>query len=188
MTEELRVRKYFLSLITILVLAASPLTLAEPSVDTASREQLSAIQKYIKQSWHTLTRSSAQLAKAAPDPKFTPMADGRWPVYVSRRENLKLIEQRLRAQMSAEDFATIDIRQLPNDVSEVRQHGLLYLPHPYVVPGGRFNEMYGWDSYFTQVGLVRDNETVLAKNMVDNFLYQIDHYGKILNANRTYYL
>ena len=188
MTEELRVRKYFLSLITILVLAASPLTLAEPSVDTASREQLSAIQKYIKQSWHTLTRSSAQLAKAAPDPKFTAMPDGRWPVYVSRRENIKLIEQRLRAQMSAEDFATIEIRQLPNDPSEVREHGLLYLPHPYVVPGGRFNEMYGWDSYFTQVGLVRDNETVLAKNMVDNFLYQIDHYGKILNANRTYYL
>jgi len=48
--------------------------------------------------------------------------------------------------------------------------------------------MYGWDSYFTQVGLVRDEEMVLAKNMTDNFLYQIDHYGKILNANRTYYL
>ncbi len=187
MTEELRVRKYFLALIIILVLVASPVTLAE-SPDKASAEQLRAIQKYIKQSWHTLTRSSGQLAQAAPDPKFKPMADGRWPVYVSRLENIKLIEQKLRAQMSAEDFATIDIRQLPNDVSEVREHGLLYLPHPYVVPGGRFNEMYGWDSYFTQVGLVRDNEMVLAKNMVDNFLYQIDHYGKILNANRTYYL
>ncbi len=188
MTEVLRARKYFLSMIGILLLAASPVAVGQTSADRASAEQLRAIRKYIKDSWHTLTRSSAQLAKAAPDPKFKPMADGRWPVYVSRRENIKLIEQRLRAQMSAEDFATIDIRQLPNNANEVREQGLLYLPHPYVVPGGRFNEMYGWDSYFTQVGLVRDNEVVLAKNMVDNFLYQIDHYGKILNANRTYYL
>ena len=118
----------------------------------------------------------------------SPWLTGAGPFIFLGRENIKLIEQRLRAQMSAEDFATIDIRQLPNDVDEVQEHGLLYLPHPYVVPGGRFNEMYGWDSYFTQVGLVRDDEMVLAKNMVDNFLYQIDHYGKILNANRTYYL
>ncbi|MFN2511919.1 MAG: trehalase family glycosidase, partial [Pyrinomonadaceae bacterium] len=187
MTEKLKARKHFLFIITLLLLSSS-FASSEPATEQASAEQLRAIQKYIKQSWHTLTRSSAQLAKAAPDPKFKPMADGRWPVYVSRRENLTRIEQNLRAQMSAEDFATIDIRQLPNDVGEVREHGLLYLPHPYVVPGGRFNEMYGWDSYFTQVGLVRDNEMVLAKNMVDNFLYQIDHYGKILNANRTYYL
>jgi len=48
--------------------------------------------------------------------------------------------------------------------------------------------MYGWDSYFIQVGLLRDGETELAKNMIDNFLYQVEHYGKVLNANRTYYL
>jgi alpha,alpha-trehalase len=188
MTEKPGARKYFLLLITSLLLIASPSASSESSADKASADQLRAIQKYIKQSWHTLTRSSAQLAKAAPDPKFKPMADGRWPVYVSRRENIKRIEQNLRAQMSAEDFAKIEIRPLPTDASKVREHGLLYLPYPYVVPGGRFNEMYGWDSYFTQVGLVRDNEVVLAKNTVDNFLYQIDHYGKILNANRTYYL
>ncbi len=188
MTEKPKARKHFLFLITILLLISSSFASSGSTADNASAEQLRAIQRYIKQSWHTLTRSSAQLAKAAPDPKFRPMADGRWPVYVSRQENVKLIEERLRAQMPAEDFATIDIRQLPNEASEVREHGLLYLPYPYVVPGGRFNEMYGWDSYFTQVGLVRDNEMVLAKNMVDNFLYQIEHYGKILNANRTYYL
>lgn len=190
MTAKPGASKHFLVLITILLLISWSFASAdsESAADKASAEQFRAIQKYIKQSWHTLTRSSAELAKAAPDPKFKRMPDGRWPVYVSRRENNKLIEQRLRAQMSAEDFAKIEIRQLPNDVDEVRQHGLLYLPYPYVVPGGRFNEMYGWDSYFTQVGLVRDNELVLAKNMVDNFIYQIDHYGRILNANRTYYL
>lgn len=59
---------------------------------------------------------------------------------------------------------------------------------PFVVPGGRFNEMYGWDSYFEGVGLIMDGRIDLAKAMVDNFVYQIHHYGKILNANRSYYL
>ncbi|MFD0976668.1 trehalase family glycosidase [Salinimicrobium gaetbulicola] len=59
---------------------------------------------------------------------------------------------------------------------------------PFVVPGGRFNEMYGWDSYFEGVGLLIDDCIDLAKAMVDNFVYQIEHYGKILNANRSYYL
>src|SRR6266498_3804258 len=184
MTEKLG-RKY---LATLLLLACFPIALSESTPDKASSEQLRAIQKYIKQSWHTLTRSSAQLAKAAPDPKFKVRADGRWPVYVSRRENIKRIEETLRAQMLAADFAQIQLRQLPENPTDIKEHGLLYLPYPYVVPGGRFNEMYGWDSYFTQVGLVRDGEMELAKNMTDNFLYQIEHYGKILNANRTYYL
>jgi alpha,alpha-trehalase len=64
----------------------------------------------------------------------------------------------------------------------------LYLPRPYVVPGGRFNEMYGWDSYFIQIGLLRDDELTRARDMAENFVYQIQHYGTILNANRTYYL
>ena len=59
---------------------------------------------------------------------------------------------------------------------------------PFVVPGGRFNEMYGWDSYFENIGLLLDNRVDLARAMVDNFEYQIKHYSKILNANRSYYL
>ena len=59
---------------------------------------------------------------------------------------------------------------------------------PFVVPGGRFNEMYGWDSYFITLGLLQDGKIDLAKSMVDNFIYEINNYGKILNANRTYYL
>jgi alpha,alpha-trehalase len=101
---------------------------------------------------------------------------------------MKQVEQTLRAQMTEEAFAKIELRQLPDDPREIREQGLLYLPYPYVVPGGRFNEMYGWDSYFIQVGLLRDGEIELAKNMIDNFLYQTEHYGKVLNANRTYYL
>ena len=59
---------------------------------------------------------------------------------------------------------------------------------PFVVPGGRFNEMYGWDSYFESIGLLIDGKVDLAKGMADNFQYEIEHYGKILNANRSYYL
>jgi len=63
-----------------------------------------------------------------------------------------------------------------------------YQAKPFVVPGGRFNEMYGWDSYFESVGLLLDGREDLAMAMADNFAYQIQHYGKILNANRSYYL
>ncbi|ODQ50307.1 trehalase [Saitoella complicata NRRL Y-17804] len=59
---------------------------------------------------------------------------------------------------------------------------------PFVVPGGRFNEMYGWDSYFESLGLLVDGRVDLAKGMVENFIFEITHYGKILNANRSYYL
>jgi len=59
---------------------------------------------------------------------------------------------------------------------------------PFVVPGGRFNEMYGWDSYFETLGLLADGRMDLALAMVENHVYQIEHYGKVLNANRTYYL
>jgi alpha,alpha-trehalase len=48
--------------------------------------------------------------------------------------------------------------------------------------------MYGWDSYFESLGLILDDRVTLAQGMVDNFVYQIEHYGKILNANRSYYL
>jgi len=143
---------------------------------------------YIKQTWGTLTRSDKDLAKAVVDPKFKPGPDGKWPLYISRSEDAQLVEEGLRRDMPAAGFKTISIKQLPENMDSLPQQGLLYLPRPYVVPGGRFNEMYGWDSYFIQVGLLKDNELDLAKDMADNFLYQVKNYGKVLNANRTYYL
>ena len=59
---------------------------------------------------------------------------------------------------------------------------------PFVVPGGRFNELYGWDSYMESLGLLVNDRVDLAKGMVENFCFCIEHYGKILNATRTYYL
>ncbi|KAJ2731281.1 alpha,alpha-trehalase nth1 [Coemansia sp. BCRC 34962] len=80
------------------------------------------------------------------------------------------------------------ILTLAADVTYDAGGRLVYKPLPFVVPGGRFNEQYGWDSYFEALGLLADGRVQLAKNMVDNFVYEIKHYGKILNANRSYYL
>ena len=71
---------------------------------------------------------------------------------------------------------------------ELKDEGLLYVPNRYVVPGGRFNEMYGWDSYFIILGLLNDSRDDLARGMVENFFFEIEHYGALLNANRTYFL
>lgn len=61
-------------------------------------------------------------------------------------------------------------------------------PCPFYVPGGRFNEMYGWDSYFIAKGLIMSGMVAEAFCVAENLRYQIEAYGKILNANRTYYL
>ena len=65
---------------------------------------------------------------------------------------------------------------------------LIPLPGPYVVPGGRFREVYYWDSYFTMLGLIQSNRTDLVKNMLDNFAYLVQTVGHVPNGNRTYYL
>jgi len=65
---------------------------------------------------------------------------------------------------------------------------LIPLPHPYVVPGGRFREVYYWDSYFTMLGLAASGRVDLVKDMLDNFAHLIETFGHIPNGNRTYYL
>ena len=70
----------------------------------------------------------------------------------------------------------------------VEGSSLLALPYPYIVPGGRFREVYYWDSYFTMLGLKEDGEVEMIENMVKNFAYLIENYGHIPNGNRSYYL
>ena len=66
---------------------------------------------------------------------------------------------------------------------------LIGLPHPYTVPtaGAMFREMYYWDTFFTNEGLVRDGHAELAKNNTDNLLYMVRRFGKVYNGSRTYY-
>ena len=65
---------------------------------------------------------------------------------------------------------------------------LLPLPHSYVVPGGRFREIYYWDSYFTMLGLEESGRYELTRSMLKNFAHLIDTYGHVPNGNRSYYL
>jgi len=65
---------------------------------------------------------------------------------------------------------------------------LLPLPKPYVVPGGRFREVYYWDSYFTMLGLAESDHWDKISDMVANFGYEMDNFGHIPNGNRSYYL
>jgi alpha,alpha-trehalase len=170
------------------LLVAGTLAASTRVQDLPAPERLEEIRKYIKSSWTTLTRSTKDLPAAARDPKLPREPGQPWPVYVSPKDDRAQLARELRGVLSEQELASIDLRTLPSDHSSIREHGLLYLPHPYVVPGGRFNEMYGWDSYFILVGLLRDGEIRRAQDMVENFLYEIDRYGRILNANRTYFL
>jgi len=80
-----------------------------------------------------------------------------------------------------------DVLQRPADRPDPRS-SLLPLPNPYVVPGGRFGEVYYWDSYFTMLGLIQSGRQDLARDVLANFTSLIDRYGHIPNGNRSYYL
>jgi alpha,alpha-trehalase len=72
--------------------------------------------------------------------------------------------------------------------AHIEGSSLIPLPYPYIVPGGRFNEIYYWDSYFTMLGLGVSGQVELIENMIKSFAYLIDHIGFIPNGNRTYFL
>jgi len=71
---------------------------------------------------------------------------------------------------------------------DTKKGSLLPLPHPYIVPGGRFREIYYWDSYFTMLGLQASGRADMVENMVNNFSHLIDTVGYIPNGNRSYYI
>jgi alpha,alpha-trehalase len=78
------------------------------------------------------------------------------------------------------------LQRKPDDATKLSS--LAALPKPYIVPGGRFREIYYWDSYFTMLGLQESKRVKVISNMIDNFAYLIDTYGFIPNGNRSYYL
>lgn len=78
------------------------------------------------------------------------------------------------------------LRREPDEVKA--GSSLIPLPHPYIVPGGRFGEIYYWDSYFTMLGLFASGHAEDARNMIANFAHLIDTFGHIPNGNRSYFL
>jgi len=158
-----------------------------PDVGTApaSTPDPAATLRYIHGAWDTLTRSMTDCHSLV-DIKVTANPVLYLPAETPATPELAAVEQKCQVKVVAlprriEKLGDVRPETLP-------AAGLLYLPHPYVVPGGRFNEMYGWDSYFIVLGLEDDHRETMAKGMVDNFLFEIEHYGAVLNANRTYYL
>jgi alpha,alpha-trehalase len=145
--------------------------------------------RYIHAAWDTLTRSTAD-CDSLTDTKTDAKA-GATPVLYLPAEMPAPAEV-----IAAGQTCHVKVMSLPKRIEKLGDvmpqslpaQGLLYLPHPYIVPGGRFNEMYGWDSYFILLGLEADHREALAKGIVDNFLFEVEHYGSVLNANRTYYL
>ncbi|MGB1540406.1 MAG: trehalase family glycosidase, partial [Rickettsiales bacterium] len=171
-----------------------------PSVPAPDAKDVGKLADYINHKWNELIRNHEDLFLGMLIDEKVPHKEGAPPIlYVSRKENRKKIAEYLtkvrdKAEAKAKDSQKVihdfDLRTLPKDHLAIAEddHGLLYLPHPYVVPGGRFNETYGWDSAFIVRGLVLDKQYDIAKHVVDNKIYSIQHYGMILNANRSYYL
>lgn len=172
-------RRTLLGVFTIVLCLRPGACLGQGKVGTAP------IVDYISEGWDALTRSMSDCATVV-DPKVATKSVLYIPADFSVTGELRELEK----------SCGVEIRVLPKvirkageiDTNTFHPHGLLYLPNRYVVPGGRFNEMYGWDSYFIIRGLLRDGRLELARGMVENFFFEIENYGSVLNANRTYYL
>jgi len=178
---------FFVACLCFSVMATEPQRPTDvlPVSSAAIPPALDPILEYIEQGWDALTRSLNSCGfledpkTKAPAVLYLPREYSEPPVMAKLMEECAEVPRRLLAPIRG-------IGDL--DPHKVDPPGLLYLENPYVVPGGRFNEMYGWDSYFIIRGLLQDDRIPLAKGMVENFFFELQHYGAILNANRSYYL
>jgi alpha,alpha-trehalase len=143
-----------------------------------------AMRAYIRESWGTLSRSMSDCDSLV-DTKVTTTPILYLPAEMEVPPEVVSMQQHCKVDVEHLPRKITHMGDVP--VSSISRPGLLYLPNRYVVPGGRFNEMYGWDSFFIILGLVDSNSTELAHGMVENFFFEIENYGAILNANRTYY-
>ena len=177
------------SFLALLAVLGATVQTADLRAQQAAAPNPDATLQYIHAAWDSLTRSVTDCnsiadikvdSAAAANPVLYLPADVPAPQKVTDLEQTCHVRV-IQLPRRIEKLGDVRPEELPTP-------GLLYLPNPYIVPGGRFNEMYGWDSYFILLGLEADHREVLAKGIVDNFLFEVEHYGAVLNANRTYYL
>jgi alpha,alpha-trehalase len=178
-----KLKKFFVAVLCIALLnAAAPFATASPAPDANALDQIRA---YIANSWSSLTRSLTDCDTVV-DTKVASRSVLYLPADFAEPGAVQQLEKKCNVNVQHLPVVIHALGEI--DPSKIEPAGLLYLQNRYVVPGGRFNEMYGWDSYFIIRGLVRDGRIELAKGIVENFFFEIEHYGAVLNANRTYYL
>ena len=170
---------------TIFVLILTLLFAGIAPAQTQQANNISDVLGYIDKSWDVLTRSPVD-CKTVMDVRVPEHSLLYLPDRYPEPPSIKELQAKCKIAVEHLPQAITSLGSLNMDNSP--RQGVLYLPNPYVVPGGFLNEMYGWDSYFIMVGLLRAGRIELARGMVENFFFEIEHYGGILNANRTYFL
>jgi alpha,alpha-trehalase len=170
----------------VLLLAATSIFSRSALAATPQEDQgLKPIRDYIAAAWDTLTRSMTD-CQSIVDPKIAAPSVLYLPAGYDEPEAVKHLSGSCNVRV---EHLPMPIHHLGEiDASNFNPPGLLYLPQKYVVPGGRFNEMYGWDSFFIIRGLLEAGRLEMARGMVENFFFEVENYGAMLNANRTYYL
>lgn len=199
-------RTYYLSnlLQELALKQRAGLDVAPIDLDRVFEQPVQRISRLIREVyWDSRTRRIDQhgIERLFTDEKIS--ADDLHYLYVPQNDSEALRYYSVLAQQHPE--LKLRVESLPATVTPqyVRglegKHGLLtlaldrtasgaYVGVPFMVPGGRFNEMYGWDSYFEVLGLLEDHRIDLAKAVTENLVYQLAHYGQVLNGNRSYYL
>jgi alpha,alpha-trehalase len=166
-----------------------------------------ALSRAVSESWPALVRRSNNVADLVEALKTSnlPAPDGRLHVWVPATDPKALAKLTAEARAyndARAEKAKADGKPPPTDTLEVEtftpgtdwraldrdKPGILYLPHEFVVPGGRFREMYGWDSYFMARGLIASGKPELARAMLENQAYLVEHFGKVPNSSRSYHL
>lgn len=115
--------------------------------------------------------------------------------------NLKeFAESNFRYIPSGKQSVVSDVEQSPREhvknlwsvlrrsARNLDRSSLIMLPYKYIVPGGRFEEQFYWDTYFIMLGLAADNRWSDIEKMMSNYVFMIMRFGFIPTANRTYFL
>ena len=158
--------------------------------------------------WNNLTRciDANGIEQAALDPKsaksqpriYIPQSAPRQFGFYSKiardRPDMRLDVQRLPSgEINANYIREINVRpgllalameEQPTN-ADMESESLIGLP--FIVPGGRFNEVYYWDSCFCAWGMI-ESHVHIVKSILKHFAFEIEHFGKVLNGNRSYYL
>ncbi|MGC2504017.1 MAG: trehalase family glycosidase, partial [Silvibacterium sp.] len=168
-----RAARTYTFLLAVTLLFAGSVHAQSPTPDTSGNAKILG---YIDSGWNTLSRSMSD-CKSLGDSKVATAPILYLPSGMTVPTTVVTMQHQCRVEVKHLPRKIIHMGDV--SVAEIPGEGLLYLPNRYVVPGGRFNEMYGWDSYFIILGLVKDKRDDLARNMVENFFFEIENYGAI---------